>query len=300
MYRNFSETGGAEGYSNLIERSSPPRERLRKLIKDISTALNKEAYDLHGLNGLLDAECQVKPQGYAKLYGQELIDESQAEVHERELEFSDALHPGTQKFYLETHGIEGEEQIIAKWKQEKRENKNTQMELAVTALLHKVLKERYFVVRTSEYDDYMNGIDNIIVDKETGVVICAFDEVHEGGDGSRTNDKQSKISKTARKDGAEIRFGLKVEDNKLQRAGLENLPVFYLGLTTTELEDLMNHMNYENMDQLSDKEKSTYLKLIGSVGEQMELLQEDKLPEGVKQNLNRFQESFEALNSYPK
>ncbi len=55
-----------------------------------------------------------------------------------------------------------------------------------------------------------------------------------------------------------------------------------------------------SMDELSDQEKIIYKKLIGTVGEQMKTLQNQKLPEGVTKNLERFSESFEALNNYPK
>jgi hypothetical protein len=299
MHRNYHERGGSEAFQNIVEKPKPP-EKLNKLIKEISLTLNKEAYDKHGLNGLVDHEGQIKPQGYSKIYSKDELAYFQNEVHKRELEFSDAEHPNIQRYYKETYGIEGENNIISQWKKEKKENKNTQMELAVTALLHKILQDRYFVVRTSEYDDYHNGIDNLIVDKETGVVICAFDEVHEGGTGERTNDKQGKIEKIATKGGAKIMFGLNMANGKLQRTALENLPVFYLGLTTKELQDLIENMDSENIDQLSEQEKTTYIKLISSVGEQMEVMQKKNLPTEVKNNLEKFQESFEALTNYPK
>lgn len=294
------ERGGSEMYLSPREKSKEQREKLGKMVKDIALLNNKEAYDRYGLQGLLDAECQIKPQGYIKILGKELVDESDSEVHERELEFSDAQHPGMQRYYKTEYGIEGEENIIAKWRQETSEKPGNQTELAVTALLHKILGDRYFIVRTAKYDDYHNGIDNLIVDKETGVVICAFDEFHEGGTGDSTESKYRKLPKTAMDGGAELRFGLKMEDGKLQRASLENLPVFYLGLNAQELQELTETMITESMTELSEKESLIYKKLISTVGTQMNILQNQKLPEGVSKNLHRFAESFEALNNYPK
>lgn len=300
MHRNFIEQGGSEHFQNSVEKPKKTKEALSAFMKDIAMQINKEAYNSHGINGLLDSEGQIKAQGYTKIHSQELIDESIAQVREREAEFSDASHPGTQKFYKETYGIEGEDAIIDQWKKEKKENKNYQLELLVTALLHKILNDRYFVVRTSEYDDYHNGIDNLIIDKESGVVVCAFDEVHEGGTGQRTEVKQEKIAKIARKGGAEIRFGLSFENGTLKRASLENLPVFYLGLTTNELIDLTQEMSYDFNGEISDQERNIYIKLIDSVEDQLKGLLKEKLPAEVKTNLENFKNSFDALRNYPK
>ena len=86
----------------------------------------------------------------------------------------------------------------------------------------------------------------------TGEVVGAFDEVHEGGDGSRMDKKKEKILKIAKRGGAEIRYGLKLENGKLARAGLTGIPVFYLGLDSAALTELIQGLatrDEKKMDQ---------------------------------------------------
>ena len=198
MYRsNNRETGYRPGE---VSREKPKNnsEKLKGLLREIANSLNREAEESYGISGLLDDECQVLMTGYQEIYSQAFLEQSARDVREREIAFSGATNPNVQHNYRVQYQIEGQDNIIAKWKENKKKEKNSQMEMVVTALLHKVLGDRYFIVRTSEFDDYHNGIDNIIIDKQTGAVVCAFDEVHEGGVGDRTQKKQEKISKTAK------------------------------------------------------------------------------------------------------
>lgn len=297
MHRNFQESGGSEEFQNPKEKPKNPNEKLRGLMKNVAQALNKEAYDVHSLNGLVDSEGQIKPQGYLKIHGQELLDESAAEVRLRELEFSGVGDLIAEKNYA-SEGVEGEDQILAHWREQKKNQKNTQTELAVTVLLYKILKDRYFVVRTSEYDDVVNGLDTLVIDKTTGIIVCGFDEVHDGSRGVLTEEKKDKILRKARKGGAKIRFGLKIENQKLARTYLENLPVFYLGLTTDELNELIANMDPEDINEPSDHEKIVYSSLIDSVKEQVVLLGAETLPSGVKANLQSFKEILNTLSNH--
>lgn len=172
------------------------------------------------------------------------------------------------------------------------------MEMAVTALLYKVLKDRYMIARTHDYDDYINGADNIIVDKETGAVVCAFDEVHEGGMGDRQREKEAKVQRVVKKGGANVRFGMHLNEGKLERAKLEHLPMFYLGLNTGELEELMNSMDYDPAASPSEVEMQIYTKLVASLKQQVEDLAQVDAPEKVRARLADFKDSLIVLESY--
>ncbi len=298
MHRNFETKFGSEAFAFKAERPKNTKELQKKLILDISAQVNEEVERDHGISNLLDSECQVKTEAFKDIYSEDFIAQSAQAVHEREIEFSGATRPNMQAFYKDQHGIEGEEAIIAKWKSEKKKNKNTQMELAVTALLYKVLHKNNFIFRTNPYDDYINGGDTIIIDKETGSVVCAFDEVHEGGSGDRTLEKQNKISKIAHKGGARLRFGLVMENGKLKPSKLENLPIFYLGLNTEELNSLMENMEYDLNKEPSPQEIAIYKKLIDSVQEQFGLLEKEDLPEPVTKRLTKFKETLVNLGQY--
>jgi hypothetical protein len=238
-------------------------------------------------------------QGYEDLLGIDEIKACEQDVYNMEVEFSGANNDNVKEHYKTQFGITGEQAIIEKSKKDKQKSKNYQMELAVTALLYKVLSDRYFIARTSKYDDYVNGIDNIIVDKETGTVVCAFDEVHEGGDGQRTAKKEQKILKSAKKGGAKIHFGLGMNDGQLQRTELKNLPVFYLGLDTDHLNDLIEDMSTEGNGSLSKTEQLTFELLMQSVSKQIENISDQKdIPQAVLENLNKFKESFAGMPRY--
>jgi len=60
---------------------------------------------------------------------------------------------------------------------EREHSLGDKMEKLKTVIFYKFLKDGFYVTRSSRYDDIKNGIDNIILDKKTGNIICALDEV---------------------------------------------------------------------------------------------------------------------------
>lgn len=299
--RNFSEVPGSDVgkyFEQKQEKPQQPWQKIEALMQEITSLQNQEAKDLHGLDNLLDSEGQINAESYREIFGDYVVDESNTAVNDYEIEFSSADDLTAQRNYKADFGIEGTEAIIEQWQKEKRTQKNYQMELAVTALLHKILGEEYFVLRTSKYDDYRNGIDTLIVNKATGVVVCAFDEVHEGGDGTRTSAKQLKVLEKAEKGGVEVRFGLAMEQGKLKRSELKNLPVFYLGLSSAELTSLMQNMTGMN-EELSEQESAIYKKLVGLVREQLTSLGNNKnLDSKIKWNLIQSSRTLSSLESF--
>lgn len=224
-----------------------------------------------------------------------LVERDLAQVREKEIEFSSANNPNVQKFYRE----KTPEGVVKKWKENKAESKSGQMEMAMTILLHKLLKDNFLVVRTSEYDDYVNGVDNLILNKETGDVICAFDEVHEGGRGERTEKKIEKIQKKAKKGGAKVNYGVSLAQGKIARASLGNIPVFYLGLRQDELESLLRNLG--NPDEaMNDAEFSVFQKLVGSLREQKTMLEGSDLPPVIRGKLIQFEKSLRYLETINK
>ncbi len=100
--------------------------------------------------------------------------------------------------------------------------------MAITALLHKILKENFLVVRTSTFDDYKNGIDNLILDKRTGAIICTFNEVleNEGGRERGESKKVQKVKKSAALGGNKAKYAITLKDGKIIRSSIKNIPVF--------------------------------------------------------------------------
>jgi hypothetical protein len=121
-------------------------------------------------------------------------------------------------------------------------------EVVATAVLHKNLGEDFMVVRTSEYDDCCNAnakVDTLILDKETGNIICVFDEIvtlsDKENDG-RFKAKKKNIMESNLRGGAELEYGIRFKEGngkrKLKVEKIANIPVFYLDITIAQFNEL--------------------------------------------------------------
>jgi|GEM_PF-967477 len=265
-----------ERFGSRRETKLHPADMLKGILENQSRTVN-EMLAQEGLSGeLLNPDASINPEGYAELYGAETIETDRAFVREREIEFTSANNPNVQDFYRSEFGAQTEDEIIARWRENKSREKSGQMEMAITALLSQKLGADFLVVRTAARDDYHaeSQVDNLILDRVTGDVVGAFDEVHEGGDGSRLKKKQEKIFKIAKRGGAEIRYGFKMENGKLARAGLTGVPVFYLGLDSTALGELIQGLGENNQE----KTDVVFTMLLASLEEQRAELAESIVP----------------------
>lgn len=154
------------------------------------------------------------------------------------------------------------------WRAGKEKASGTVAELALTLMLDKILAGRFIVARASEYDDYCNGIDNVIIDKESGAVICGFDEVVDDMQGYYSEvKKKEKMKKISASGGSEIKYGATFINGELKPASFESVPTFYLSLSTSELSRLAAELKKES-PEISDLENKIYGRLLNSLKEQ--------------------------------
>lgn len=225
------------------------------------------------------------------------------------VEDSDRLWSGVEdaevrKSFILNYGFENEsEASITKRLLERYERKKkvgTEVEVAMTFLLQKTLGSDYIVARASVYDDYINGVDTVIVNKTTGEVVAAFDELHNDDLGKRARAKEEKILKKAKRGGTHLKYGFSFDDGKLVKKSLQNLPIFYLGLTTAELHKIYSKMNFNNLDQLIDEERAIMGDLKDSLLLQSKLIMAlDSTKPEVKKlqaNVEKFQLSFKLFS----
>ncbi len=135
------------------------------------------------------------------------------------------------------------------WWEEGRERNfgsiGEQFELLKTAIFNKYLGDRFIVVRSALYDDYKNGVDNVMVDIKTGNVVCAFDEV--GDAAAFKRQKEQRVSaRNLEEGGASLKYGIKFEDGKLKPARLQNLPIFCLSLSEEEVKRGISEMEFSS------------------------------------------------------
>lgn len=184
------------------------------------------------------------------------------------------------------------------WLKDKEMNKSSLAETGITLLLDKALHEDFVVCKSSKYDDYKHGVDNIILDKETGNIVCGFDDVlgHRGDDGGEK--KKDKIRKIMDKGGVSLKQGLSFKDDgSLETKDLHKLPAFYLAISKEDLELLLKNMNNEDEDQISETEKNLLLKFVSSMEEQLDSFKVSRLDTKLQTNILEFEKSLTKIKS---
>ncbi len=149
------------------------------------------------------------------------------------------------------------------WRSDTEKNPGNLTEMALTIMLHKFLKDDFIVARASGYDDYNQGIDQVLVYKPTGEVVCGFDGVMHTPDDDGLK-KVKKLKNKMNSGGASIKYGAKMDDGKLVRAEVRNVPAFFMSLDKAELRELLESIK-NNPEDISATEKKIFSKLLGSL-----------------------------------
>jgi len=181
------------------------------------------------------------------------------------------------------------------WKESRGKNPATMAELAVSVLLHKAIGDKFIIARASKFDDYQNGVDNVLIDRENGNIVCGFDEVlgREGNDGSEK--KKLKLMREAERGGINIRYGATIEKGELKRKSFRNIPAFYLGLSKDELGKTLESLDKDA--EMSESEKLVLNKLFVSLETQINDLEnnENVRDANLKRNLANFKDSLAKM-----
>ena len=197
---------------------------------------------------------------------------------------------------------------VKEWNDKKEKDPATVSEMFITLLLHKVLKDRFLVARASHYDDYENGVDYVLIDKKTGVVVCGFDQVLGMGKDDGGAKKKQKIDKILLRGGARLEYGITFDkENNLIRKKLKNIPTFFLGLSKDDLDkslDSLQKNNDLNDKVIDDFGKNILRKMVKSLEDQYsgarDLIKEtgDKNRyEMLLSNIDKFKESLEIIKN---
>lgn len=194
---------------------------------------------------------------------------------------------------LETKWAAEQHKTLAEWRYSKDKNPSNITEMAVTLVLHRLLKNRFIVARASAYDDYHYGVDNVLIDKETGAVVCGFDEVlgYEGDDGAEIKDAKTK--KILARGGTSLKYGATIEAGQIKRQELKNIPTFFLSLSKAELDILLKDLQSSN--QPTNNEKNLALKMLTSLDKQYSEAKEIAVHETLQANLDKFAGSLEVI-----
>lgn len=115
-------------------------------------------------------------------------------------------------------------------------------EMALFCVLNRILGSRFLVTRTSEYDDYRNLVDFMIVDlARDGKPICAVDEFigdEEEADSETSKRIEKKKARLHRDGGMTLRYGIESMGGALALGEFRGLSGIYAAVRPKTLEKL--------------------------------------------------------------
>lgn len=159
-------------------------------------------------------------------------------------------------------------EIKAAWDKSQAERKSELMEMSVMIILHKALRDDYVVCRANKYDDY-HGVDNVIVHKATGTVLCAFDDVKDVAGGIYEWQKEEYIDKFGPQT---ITYGFTFVDNNLVAKETANVPKMYLSFDDKQFYKMIDSVNGKDLNSISEDEYMIYSYIIKSLISQIDSL----------------------------
>ena len=287
-------------FNRKTESRTPKTEELLANLETIVEETNEYAKTKFEINNLLNKDGSISMDGFGKKnggpYEEAEIEKDKKEVEEIEASFArveNETNPETRK------------KLIEAWSKDKLKQKSSKVEILITSLLHRVLKDSFIVTRTAPIDDYKEGVDYIMVNPETGETICAFDGVAENDSKENeflvknTEKKKKKTEKIILKGGANIKYGIELVDGKLTRKEISNMPVFYLGISDKDFDTLMLAKNKGVGTPVTQDELNIFSKFIQSLEEQRLNLLELDLPKNspIYKKLLSFEKTIDILKT---
>ncbi len=203
------------------EQPEKPESNLNKLLEKIALNLEKEGIPV-------GPDCRIDMEKYEGIYAKRKI----------ETDINKALEIGDFR----------------------NENKNKRdgekFESFKTILFNKFIGGRAIIARASIFDDAKHGIDNIIMDKETGGIICAFDEVA-STENNILSQKVEKVIEKNKRGGGVLDYGIYKEGKEIKLGRISNIPVFYLAISRRILDHMIKNLR-QSLDEISEDEKKLF------------------------------------------
>jgi hypothetical protein len=252
--------------------------------------------------GLIDERGAVREELYSSENGgpikPEQIEKYQQFNETREHDWSAFDDERVRKYYLEKYGADTDEKFMQAWHDERLKSNGSLTEMAVTVLLHKFLKDDFYVLRTNTYDDYAHGVDNFIVEKSTGMVVCTFDEFFGTVEDDKFLKKLDRERQQAVKHGATITYGLGVEydsenNKQIVPKTIRDVPTFSLPISKEQCLELIDDLGENLNEEMGEISINVFKHIISSMVDQAKYFK-DNLPEN-SPVLARVNEFMDAL-----
>lgn len=242
-------------------------EKLAPFIKEISDNLKKEGVPVGD-------DCRINMEDFLDLYKKEEVEKDRDKIKAYEKEWYEG----------------SSEEII---KEEQAEKNGEKLEILVVVLFSKFLREKFVVVRSSRYDDIFNGVDTVILEKETGKLVCAFDEVAD----TTGPDLQNKIKEVTKKNksGGKLRYGLKIENGEIKKGVVMGAPIFYMALSERRINESIKNLSLSS-EEKSDYEKDLFKYFISLLQHQYDsLVLEKHIDQSIKNRVGTFKKVLDKF-----
>lgn len=295
-------------------------EQLESLLKNIAEEMNREFKDYldpEKTGDLFEKDCSIRMNAFQRgengPYKKEKIKKDKKLIKEKELEWSDAENEKVRNYYKDKYKAWDDtdtkevqiEKTIQRWEELQKKRIGNLLEMAIVGIFYKVLKDSKFsIMRSAKYDDYENGVDTIIVNKETGKVICAFDEVSDDIDKKeRREEKLKRIRNHAKEHGAELKYGITFEKGEkgsrvLVKKHIKDTPMFCLNLSKDELKRVLHEMEFDINKNPPEAELSVFNKMVKLMAKQTKnLLDQEYINKNVKENLQEIPKALEEMRN---
>ncbi len=238
-------------------------EKLRNLEKQISERLNVEGVPV-------DDTCRIRMDNFDGIYPAEHIRKDRELAEKRERKYKEG-------------------------KTENMKSDGEQLEALKTIVFNKFMGKDFIVARTSFYDDIINRVDNVILDKNTGNLVCALDEVASVSGKEFENKKGEVLDRNKRENENMLKYGLHMEDGKIRPASADHFPLFYLALPSDRIKAAVNKLGL-SLEEKTDYEAKLFSYFVSSIDTQIKTLKlYPHLDNALKQSIFVFEDSLKKF-----
>lgn len=297
-------------FESALGQKSPERpKKPEDYFDQLESMLQKMASEINAEFGpLVKDDCSIDERGFSpEIYPREEAERDARLEAGGALEINDKSRPFWKEKIAKRLRVTPEQvtdkMIQAEFRRDRKKKHGFIAEMAVTGILHKALRDRFLVTRASNFDDLRHGIDNVIVDRQTGTVVCAFDDVTDEKQGEREKEKQTRIKQKARQGGSRIKYGLTFEKSPetgeclLAKKGVQNVPTFYLSLTKDELSQALAGMDFDPDSPQTETESRMFSKMFALIQDQMKIIRAENPKSPALETMDFFGKTLQEMNA---
>lgn len=267
---------------NSSQENADHVRRTREILPDIeksmagNIALVQERVSLFegAPKDFVSADGSINIEAFSSVYLEEEISFDKHIAQEKKKYHYRTFDPEVQKKYNTTdpHEII---KIIEEDSREKMRDGNISEDL-LFLIMNKVAGDRYITLKSSEYDDFENGVDMILLDTQTDAVICTFDVTVSGFKSRMDHKIQRAKNRVDSGKGLFMKYAASFNENQEMKIGsIQNIPPLFLDLPKKELKKILHIMDFNIDSVLSDAEIELVSVLLDKLDNQIATLEEN-------------------------